>query len=81
MNGLFDIFPYAFFFLFDERVESFDQMMKEKTIPGLALENNVAFVENEGCISFVASDDSSKAYIIRYVEGKLEKQEQIIIYL
>ena len=81
VNGLLDIFPYVFCPHYDERVESFDEMMKEKTIPGLALESNVAFVENGGCVSFVASDDSSKAYIIRCVEGNLRKQEQKIIYL
>ena len=81
VNGLLDIFPYVFCPHYDERVESFDEMMKEKTLPGLALESNVAFVENGGCVSFVASDDSSKAYIIRCVEGNLRKQEQKIIYL
>ena len=81
VNGLLDIFPYVFCPHYDERVEIFDEMMKERTIPGLALESNVAFVENGGCVSFVASDDSSKAYIIRCVEGNLRKQEQKIIYL
>ena len=76
-----DIFPYVFCPHYDERVESFDEMIKEKTLPGLALESNVAFVENEGCISFVASDDLSKAYIIRSVEENLRKQEQKIMYL
>lgn len=81
VNGLLDIFPYVFCPHYDERVEIFDEMMQERTIPGLALESNVAFVENGGCVSFVASDDSSKAYIIRCVEGNLRKQEQKIIYL
>ena len=81
VNGLLDIFPYVFCPHYDERTGIFDEMMKEKTIPGLALESNVAFVENGGCVSFVASDDSSKAYIIRCVEGNLRKQEQKIIYL
>jgi hypothetical protein len=81
VNGLLDIFPYVFCPHYDERVENFDEMMKEKTIPGLALESNVAFVENGGCVSFVASHDSSKANIIRCVEGNLRKQEQKIIYL
>ena len=81
VNGLLDIFSYAFCPHYDERVESFDEMMKEKTLSGLALESNVAFVENGGYISFVASDDTSKAYIIRCVEGKLAKQEQKVIIL
>ena len=81
VNGLLDIFPYVFCPHYDERTGIFDEMMKERTIPGVALESNVAFVENGGCVSFVASDDSSKAYIIRCVEGNLRKQEQKIIYL
>ena len=81
VNGLLDIFPYVFCPHYDERTGIFDEMMKERTIPGLALESNVAFVENGGCVSFVASDDSSKAYIISCVEGNLRKQEQKIIYL
>ncbi len=81
VNGLLNLFPYAFCPHYDERVESFDEMMKEKTIPGLALESNVAFVENGGCVSFVASDALSKAYMIRCVEGNLEKREQRVIYL
>ena len=76
VNGLLDIYSYAFCPHYDERAESFDEMIKEKTIHGLALDSNVAFVENGGCIRFVASYDSSKAYIIRCVEGKIEKQEQ-----
>ena len=72
---------YVNLFDYSGIVESFDEMMKEKTLPGLALESNAAFVENGGCISFIASDDLSKAYIIRNVEGNLEKQEQKITHL
>lgn len=81
VNGLLNMYPYVFCPHYDERVESFDEMMKEKMLPGIALESNIAFTENEGCFSFVASEDSSKAYIIRYVDGKLEKQEQKVIVL
>ena len=34
VNGLLDIFPYAFCPHYDERVESFDEMIKERPFPG-----------------------------------------------
>ncbi len=78
VNGLLDIHSYVFCPHYDERAESFDEMIREKPFPGIALEENVAFVENDGCIYFISSTDSSKAYIVNYVNGRLEKQEQRI---
>ena len=51
-------------------------MIKEKPFPGIALEENVAFVEKNGSIGFISSDDSSKAYVITLVDGKLEKKSR-----
>ena len=76
VNDLLDLYPYALCPHYDERAESFDEMIREKPFPGLALENNVAFVEQNGQVSFLASAASAKAYWIRCVDGKLEKQEQ-----
>lgn len=76
VDDLLDLHPYALCPHYDERVESFDAMIREKPFPGLALENNVAFVEQNGRISFLASAASARAYWIRCVGGKLEKQEQ-----
>ena len=76
VNDLLDLHSYALCPHYDERVERFDEMIREKPFPGLALENNVAFVEQNGRISFLATADSAKAYWIRCVDGKLEKQEQ-----
>lgn len=56
-------------------------MIKEKPFPGIALEENVAFVEKNGSIGFISSDDSSKAYVITLVDGKLEKKEQKVVAL
>jgi len=75
VNDLLDLHPYAFCPHYDERAESFDAMIREKPFPGLALEENVAFVEQNGQVSFLASADSAKAYWLRYVDGNLEKQE------
>ena len=81
LNDLLDLYPYALCPHYDERVESFDEMIREKPFPGLALEENVAFVEQNGQISFVASVNSAKAYWIRCVDGKLEKQEQPVLVI
>ena len=75
VNGLLEIFPYAFCPHYNEREELLDSMICEKESPCIALENNVAFVDKNGCISYVASDNSSKAYVLNYVDGMLKKQE------
>ncbi len=76
VNDLLDLHPYAFCPHYDARAESFDKMIREKPFPGYALEENAAFVEQNGQISFLASATSAKAYLIRFSDGKLEKQEQ-----
>jgi len=76
VNGLLEIFPYAFCPHYNERKELLDSMIGEKESPCIALENNVAFVEQDGCISYIASDNSSKAYVLNFVDGMLDKQEQ-----
>ena len=76
VDGLLAIYPYAFCPHYDERKDSFDEMIREKPFPGIALEENVAFIERDGNVRFVASNDSSKALILSCVNGKLEKQEQ-----
>lgn len=76
VKGLLEIFPYAFCPHYNERGEIADSMIGEQTSPCLALDNNVAFVEQDGCISYIASDNSSKAYVLNYVDGILKKQEQ-----
>lgn len=78
VNGLLEIFPYTFCPHYNERGEILDSMIGEQTSPCLALDNNVAFVDQDGCISYVASDNSSKAYVLNYVDGMLNKQEQIV---
>lgn len=76
VDGLLAIYPYAFCPHYNERKDSFDEMIRGKPIPGMALEENVAFIESNGNVRFIASNDSSKTLIISYVNGKLEKQEQ-----
>lgn len=78
VNDLLDIYSYVFGPHYDERGENFDKMMQEKSVPAIALENNVALVEENGTIHYIASDDLHKAYLIQYADGVLDKQEQAI---
>ena len=47
----------------------------EKSIPGLAMESNTAFVENNGEQYYIKSSESAKAYVIQYTNGIMDKQE------
>ncbi len=55
--------------------ESFDPMMAEKDIPGLAMENYTAFVENGGDRYFIRETENQHAYVIRYENGVMDKRE------
>lgn len=63
----------------EEGRDTFDVMMKEKQLPGLALENETAFVEENGVISFIRSRKEAKAYKIAYHNGIMTKSEVIFI--
>lgn len=58
---------------YEERVDSFNHMMQGKSVPGLALETNTAFVENNGDIWFISTDSSKNVYTIK--EGKKVKEK------
>ena len=64
VDGLLDIHSYAFCPHYDERKDSFDEMIREKPLPGLALDENVAFVDESGPVHFISSNESAKAYLI-----------------
>ena len=81
INGLLDIYSYAFCPHYGERKESFDEMIKEKPFPGMALDENVAFVDENGSVHFISSKESAKAYLMTFHDGKLVKQEQNVIVL
>ena len=52
----------------------------EKSIPGLAMEADTAFVEQNGQIKYIKSKEDSKAYIVRNVNGTmLKKQLEMIM--
>ena len=74
-NDMLNIHHYAYCPHYEERVEDFDMLMKEKNIDGLAMENNTAFVEENGKIYYIKSSEESKAYIFKCEDGKFEKEE------
>ena len=75
-NEMLDIFHTAYCPHYNEEGrDSFDKMLVEKNIQGLAMENNTAFVENNGKQYFIKSMPNAKAYSIQYVNNIMEKQE------
>lgn len=54
---------------------SFDEMLAQKNIPGLAMEDDTAFVENNGKQYFIRSNPNANAYNIQYINGIMIKQK------
>ncbi len=75
VNDLLNIYPYAYCPHYEERVDSFDKMIMDKSIPGLAMESDTAFVEIKGRIKYIKGNESSKAYIVRNDNGILLKDQ------
>ncbi len=75
VEDLLNIHAYAFCPHYEERVESFDKMIMDKSIAGLAMESDTAFVEQNGKIKFIKSNETSKAYIIKKDNGTVVKEQ------
>lgn len=76
VDGMLDIFHYALCPHYNEKGrESFDAMLKEKDMPGIALENQTAFVENNGEKYIIRENNDVRAYFLQYKYGQLEKTE------
>ena len=74
-DGMLNFFPMAYCPHYDEDGRnSFDAMLKEKNMPGLAMENNTAFVENNGMQYFIRSSCSARGFIIQYTDGIINKK-------
>lgn len=74
-DGMLNFVDYAFCPHYNEDGrESFDSMLKGKNLTGLAMENNTAFVENNGNRYFIKSDSLAKAFEIQYKNGIMEKK-------
>jgi len=50
-------------------------MMRNESIPGIALENNTALVEIDGTYRIIKADEKRKAYILRPYSNCLKKEE------
>lgn len=71
-----DIFHIAFCPHYNEDGRnSFDEMLADKNMMGLAMENSTAFVENNGHQYFIRSASNATAYSLQYVNGIFEKKE------
>lgn len=75
VEELLNIHPYAFCPHYEERVESFDKMIMEKSIEGIAMEVDTAFVEQNGRIKYIKCNEASKVYIIKNANGTLSKEQ------
>lgn len=75
VNELLNIHPYAYCPHYEERVESFDKMLKEKSLVGLAMESDTAFVEQNGEIKFIKSNKASKVYKLKNDDGTVIKEQ------
>lgn len=76
VEGMLGIYPYVLCPHYNEDGrETFDTMMKEKELQGVALENETAFVEEHGKTYFIRSRKDARAYKIWYQNGNLIKKE------
>lgn len=73
VEQLLNMHPYAYCPHYEERVESFDKMISEKNISGIAMEIDTAFVEQNGEIKYIKCNESSNAYIFSNDNGTVVK--------
>lgn len=59
----------------EEGRESFDEMMRNETIPGIALEDRTALVETDGRYRILKEDRERKAYLLKVSDNNLIKIE------
>lgn len=75
-ENMLDIYHMAFCPHYNEEGrKSFDVMLKEKGMTGLAMENDTAFVEEHEKQYFIRADENAKAYILEYQNEELSKKE------
>lgn len=75
VNELLNIHPYAYCPHYEERIESFDRMIRDKSVCGLAMESDTAFVEQNGQITYIKCNESAKIYRINNIDGVIVKEE------
>ena len=74
-NDMLNLQKYAFCPHYEDRVEDFAVLLKEKTIDGLAFESDTAFVEENGKVYYIKSNEAAKAYRFAYKDGKYHQEE------
>lgn len=78
-NDMLNLHNYAFCPHYEDRVEDFEVLMKEKKMDALAMESNTAFVEDNGKIYYIKSRKEAKAYRFKYENEKYEKEEVSLV--
>lgn len=75
-NGMLNLISMAYCPHYNEAGRnSFDAMLQQKDMVGIAMENDTAFVENNGQQYFIRSNPAAKAFCLQYQNNLLEKQE------
>lgn len=75
-NDMLNIFHMAYCPHYNEEGrDTFDIMLKQKDMTGLAMENNTAFVCNNGNQYFIRSSSTANAFWVQYKDGLIEKKE------
>ena len=75
-NGMLDLIHMAYCPHYNEEGRnSFDAMLKEKNMTGIAMENDTAFVYDNGTRYFIKSTPDAKAFLMRYQGDWLKKQD------
>ena len=78
VDGMLGIYPFSFCPHYNEGGrKSFDEMLKYKNMRGLAMENETAFVDVNGDISFIRSRENAKAYWLDWDNDNLYKKEVV----
>lgn len=80
-NDMLNIHNYAYCPHYEGRVEDFEVLLNEKNINGLAMESDTAFVEDNGNVYYIKSDEMSKAYVFEYADGNYKKREVLSGYV
>ena len=75
VDELLNIYPYAYCPHYEERVESFDNMILGKSMVGLAMESDTAFVEQNGRIRYIKCNEEARAYLIKNDDGTVVKEQ------
>lgn len=74
-NDMLNIHKFAFCPHYEDRVQDFEELLKEKELSGLALESNAAFVEENGSIYYIKSREEARGYLFSYRDGRYEREE------